>query len=440
MKIPNALPRIVTRPAAMFTFALVSATAAISLAQSGQPAARIKVAPVVQRGVAAGQTFVGTAMPARRSVVGSPDSGRVVEMFVNEGDRVESGQPIARLRTRTLEIELAGARAELELRKKELLELQNGSRPEEIDRARAKVRGAQALQKYLKAKLERTRRLYELGSTVSKEELDEDLSSYVAAEQALISATAEYDLAEKGPRDETIAQAQARVAMQEEVVRLLEDRIDLRTIKAPFSGYVSAERTEVGEWLMTGGGILEVVELDQIEIEVFVPERYISAVSKGATVRVEIPALDGASFTGIVKRIIPAADLRTRTYPVKVEVDNPPQRSSSNRLVGESVPDVTDHRIRGGMLSKVTIAVGRSENALMVPKDALVLSGPTPAVLIAEGIESGDGQGTVRRVDVRLGMADDGMVQVFGELREGEQVIILGNERLMPGSPVQLIP
>ncbi len=84
-------------------------------------------------------------MPARKSIVGSAVDGRVQEYLVEVGDAVTAGQTLARLRTETLEIELAAANAELRLREEELTELRNGSRSEDVDEARAKMLGAKAV-------------------------------------------------------------------------------------------------------------------------------------------------------------------------------------------------------------------------------------------------------------------------------------------------------
>ena len=91
-------------------FAAVFLASASARAQRGP--ALVEVTPVVQREVATGQTFVGTIVPTRRAVVGSAVDGRVVELYVSEGDRVDKGQPLAQLLTETISLELKAAQAE----------------------------------------------------------------------------------------------------------------------------------------------------------------------------------------------------------------------------------------------------------------------------------------------------------------------------------------
>ena len=71
----------------------------------------VVVSSVVKREVTADETFIGTVMPARRTVVGSGADGRVRELMVNDGEEVRKGDPVARLRSKTLQIELAAAQA-----------------------------------------------------------------------------------------------------------------------------------------------------------------------------------------------------------------------------------------------------------------------------------------------------------------------------------------
>ena len=122
------------------------------------PLPPVNVSPVVEQSVAAGHTFVGTVMPLRKSTVGSPIDGRVMDFFVNEGEAVRAGQPVAQLRTKTLELELAAARAELKFRQEELRELENGC-PEEIEQAEARLKSLEPVRRQGQIEDERTRSL-----------------------------------------------------------------------------------------------------------------------------------------------------------------------------------------------------------------------------------------------------------------------------------------
>jgi multidrug efflux pump subunit AcrA (membrane-fusion protein) len=182
---------------ALSTALLISAWFAQTVAAQGPPPTLVAAAPVVEREVAASQAVVGTVMPLRMATIGSAVDGRVIEFPLNEGDRVERGGVLAQLLTDTIQLELASAEAELELRKQELAELQNGTRPEEIEQTKARMASAQARWQFAEA---RRTRATKVGQAMSEEEREEMVALAVEAEQAFIDAKNAYDLAVKGTR------------------------------------------------------------------------------------------------------------------------------------------------------------------------------------------------------------------------------------------------
>jgi RND family efflux transporter MFP subunit len=399
------------------------------------PPASVVVAPVIQREVSAGQTFVGAAMPSRKSIVGSAVEGRVEKLFVNDGEPVslgeqdesglQRGEPVAQLLTDTISLEVGVAAAEKLLREQELAELEAGSRAEEIAQAKAKLGSAEALKEFAQSRYSRVKALFEQGKTTSREEFEESLSVFLAADQNQIAAQAAHQMAVAGPRPEQIAQARARLQMATEQWKKLESQKAKYTIRAPFDGFVVAKRTEVGEWVKPGDPVVEVVALDPIEIEVTVPEVYIRHVNLGGQVSVRFDALSDQTFTGEVARVIPNADLRSRTFPVKVQLANP--------------KGADGHLIKAGMVARVTLAVGPKVQATLVPKDALVLGGPQPIVMLVVDDPQAKVK-TVRPVPVQLGIAEAAFIQVTGDLRAGQEVVVVGNERVRPGQPIQTAP
>ncbi len=390
----------------------------------------VVVSTVVQRELTAGETFIGSVMPARRTVVGSGADGRVHQVLVNDGEEVRKGDPVARLRSKTLEIELAAARAQLDVREQGLAELEHGSQPQEIAQAKARVLDARALMEYSRSQYKRMKSLFESG-TVSQDELDGATSSWLAAEQSHLGAQAAYDLSVQGPRPERIAQARAVVRFQEEEIRRIQDLLGKHTIRAPFDGYVVKKHTEIGAWIRRGDPVVDVVELDPVEIEISIPEAHISYVEVGTIQPIQLEALNGKileelekPLQGTVVRIVPQADLRSRTFPVKLRVDNPRQGNG--------------HLLKAGMLARVLLAVGKPHSSLLVPKNALVLGGRTPRVFVLKH-DAENKEITAHPVDVEIGLADGGLIQVIGKLQEGDRVVVEGNERLRPGAVVRIV-
>jgi RND family efflux transporter MFP subunit len=328
---------------------------------------------------------------------------------------------LAQLLTDTIQLELAAAEAELELRQQELAELQNGTRPEEIEQAKARMTAAHARWQYAEARRKRADRV---GQAMSDEEREEMAALAVEAEQAFLDAKSAHQLAVEGPRKEQIAQATAQVAMQQATVDRLKDQIEKHTIVSRFPGYVTAEHTELGQWVKQGDPVAEVVALDEVEVVAQVVEQYVPHIRSGMAVNVEIPALGSKPLTGIVSAIVPQADVQARTFPVKVRVKN--ELSEDGPL------------IKSGMYARVMLASGNRQKAMLVMKDSLVLGGPQPVVFIVDDPQKAK-HGKVRPVPVQLGASIGSMIQVTADgLKPGELVIVQGNERLRPGQVVQI--
>ena len=251
-------------PVSQILLSLLILSAAATAAPAQKRETRVAVSTVVEREVTTGQRAVGTLNPIRVSVIGSAVDGRVIEFLVNRGQFIKQGAPLAKLRTDTLKIELAAATAELDLRKQELQELKEGSLPEEKLQAESRMKAAAASSVFQKSKYERTLALHKRGQAATKADLDQALALSIQAEQALVEATATYDLVKAGPRIEKIKQAEARVNLQNEKNRLIEERIARHTIVAPFDGFVTAEHTEVGAWVSRADLVAEVVRLDEV--------------------------------------------------------------------------------------------------------------------------------------------------------------------------------
>jgi RND family efflux transporter MFP subunit len=336
---------------------------------------------------------------------------------------------LAQLRTETLEIELAAAEAELELYKQQLAQLENGSRPEDIAEAEANMLGAQAAVNNANSKL---RRIQSLTTTRAASTADlEDAKEQAEATKFALNATeALLKRIKEGPRTETIAQARAQVELQSQQRNLLKDRITKFTIRAPFDGFVAEEFTEVGAWIARGDPIAQVIQMDEVEIQVPVTAECAVNLRKGDTVRVEFPELPDELLTGTVERIVPVAQSRTRTFPVHVRLKN---------TFRDGTP-----MLMAGMMARVDLPAGKRQKLPLVPKDSLVLNGKDRFVFVVvldSGNRPGDDTqtGSVRKVNVDLGVAVDGRIQVRGAIQVNDLVVVVGNERLVPNAKVKII-
>ena len=124
-------------------------------------------------------------------------------------------------------------------------------------------------------------------------------------------------------------------------------------------------------------------------------------------------------------RIIPQADTRTHTFPVKVQVRN-------------IIDEITGPALKSGMFARVMLPTRSKTEALLVPKDALVLGEKKALIYVVDIAKNDNHKGHVRPVVVKLGVADGELIQVQGSIKAGQLVVVLGNERLRPQQEVRI--
>jgi RND family efflux transporter MFP subunit len=414
-------------------------------AQGGRPPSPVVVSRVVATQQAASKSFIGTLYPIRKSVVGSAVDGRVVTMHVDEGDAVsmrkppgdgtafdpsELGQPVVQLRTVSLDIEIEAAEVELRSREASEQELLQ-TLPTEIDSAKAAIEEIEARLKFSRDNYERLSMLAESGGGISRREIDESFSTMTAQRQLLIAARSRLSRLDL-TRDSRLTQARAQVEAQQAEIRRLREMRDKYTIRAPFAGHVTSKRTELGQWVSRGEEVLEIAQLDPIELIINVPQSYIQQIqtslrinrASGRKFLARVSVDDVAPLLeGEVVQIVPQADLRSRSFPVKIRIPNPN---------GEGGP-----LLKSGMLAEASLFIDRPETILLVKKDALVLGSQQISLYMVDEDPSAE-TALVRPVVVEVGAAIEDWIQVRGAIAEGDRVVVEGNERLMPGQAVMV--
>lgn len=422
------LPSVTMRLGGTLVIWFVAWTHPTSLALAQRGPAMVEILSIAEREVVMTQSTLGSVMPTRRAVIGSAVDGRVVDFLVRVGDRVEKDQPLASLLTSTIALELDAAEAELELRNQELAELQNGSRPDEIVQTAARLEACRVAVEYLERDTQRLSKL-SANSAISASEIENSNSRWLESKQRLIEAQAAYQLAKDGPRVEKIKQAEARVAMQEAVAERLRDQINKHTMYSRFAGYVTVEHTEVGQWLPRGAPVAEIIALDEVDVLAKVVEAHIPFIHVGDSASVEVPALGGRILNGVVAAIVPEADERSRTFPVKIRLKN------EFNAAGEPL-------LKAGMLARAALPTGAKQTVLMVPKDALVLGGPTTMIWTVDGPSATPAQtapgmieANATAIPVQTGVEQGDWIEVRGQVPVGTQVVVRGNERIPPSRP-----
>ena len=201
-----------------------------------------------------------------------------------------------------------------------------------------------------------------------------------------------------------ILSAQARLSQAKE-------RLKRTSILAPFDGVVSERWLQAGEWADNGDAIVRLVSADNLEVETHIPASSL----KLATVGTPLTYTDGkTSGTGTVRTIVPIGGDVSRLYELRLSV--------------------TDPSLSAGNLLRVAVPTALPREAVLVPRDALVLR--------REGIYvyRVNQESIAERVAVQTGIATPDRIEVVGGIREHDRVVIRGGENLRPGMPVQVKP
>jgi len=275
-------------------------------------------------------TATGYIVAAHKIEVASKVVGRVASISVEKGDKVKAGQVLVRLEDDEYRAQLEQAQGQLANLEARLAELRNGSRPEEIAKARADVNQAKADVENAQLTLNRTRALAQDG-VVAKQVLDDAQAKYDSAEAHVNSLQRTLDLAVAGPRKEQIDQVLGQVEQAKGMVAYAQTQLDNTVIKAPVSGTILDRNVEKGEFITTGfvgdkgakGYIVTMADLNDLKVELDINQNDFPKLDREQKGIVTTDAYPDRKYQGIIDEISPEADRSKATVQVKVKVLNP---------------------------------------------------------------------------------------------------------------------
>jgi HlyD family secretion protein len=271
--------------------------------------------------------------------------GRIVELRVAEGDRLNRGDVIATLDTRDTELQIQRGRADRAGAVAQLKLLEAGARVEDIRQAEAEVQGGEAealaIEADLKAAqldLQRAEALFEANAVAQKQrddaraKVDGIRERQRGAQERVRAAREALIRLKKGARAEEIEAARARVAAADAQLAVLDKALADAQITAPVSGVVTQKLVDAGEIVMRATPLVVVTDLDNAWANLFVPEPMVPRVKLGQAARVVTDA-GGDGMPGKVTFISPKAEFTPRNvqtaeersklvYRIKVSVDN----------------------------------------------------------------------------------------------------------------------
>lgn len=204
-------------------------------------------------------------------------------------------------------------------------------------------------------------------------------------------------------------------------LRQTQERLSRAVLRAPVAGVVSERIKRAGEEAARGELIARFADTGNLELRLFLPLRHVRAINAGAEVKVL--SAGGQASSGKVRAVVPVGDARSQSFEALVDVASlqPPPP------VGETL--------------RVELPLQAARNALVVPRDAVVIRAEGSAVFRLKDGPSAEGVASrvAERVPVRLGVADGGYVAVEGALGPDDEVVVRGAETLADGATVRVV-
>jgi RND family efflux transporter MFP subunit len=185
-------------------------------------------------------------------------------------------------------------------------------------------------------------------------------------------------------------------------------------IEAPFSGFITSQNTELGAYVNAGTVIAGIADISELKVVLDVSESNAYELKPGQQISVTTDVHPDAEYKGKISTISPKASA-SHTYPVEILISN----------TGKD-------KLKAGTYVNVTVNMGKSMKALMIPRDAIVSSVKDPSVYVVTN-------NTAKLVKITTGRTFNSNLEVIAGLGEGDKVVTNGQINLTEGSKVSVI-
>lgn len=411
-------------------------TVGTAKAASAAPPVPVRVTPARSEILSRRVEVVGSLKGWEQVTVGTKQKGRVLRVFKDMGDRIAPGEPLLEMETvdAQLAVEQAEKRLAAELAK---LGLSAETLPSDVDFTKVPtvVRAKVALERAeLAYNKERSLAQRQAGIYENLQNAENDLRSA----QALLNSTI---LEAKA----VWANAQASRVQLDVARQALTDML----VKAPVPSQpppglasktmmyaITERRVAEGQMLRESDPAFALVIEDPLRLWSSVPERYSADIHVNQEVKIAIASYPGEEFKGTVTRINPSVDPASRTFQVEAQVSNP------------------EVKLRPGGFAKASISTRTSDQALIVPLEAIVQYAGVTKLFVVEGAKAGevqvelgdevlvrDGKPIAMNSVRRRESTDEMWVEVNaikGKIAAGAQVVTMGQTKLFDGATVEI--
>lgn len=366
----------------------------------------------------------------KQAAIGAKVAGRVLRVYVKEGQPVAENALLAELEHADLDETLAAMKASLEAQESSLEAMRVT-----VDKAKAELDEIESTAAQDERDFARAEQVYRARAS-SVTDFETARAKHVASRSRRISMAAAVSIAQSRLRE-----AEAKSRESQARYREAAQQREYMLVRAPFQGVVISKEAEDGESIMPGGlggasgrgSIVTLADLLNLEVDTDVKEDYISRVKKGQRVSIAVAAVPNTRFRGEVRTIIPMGDRAKGTVKVKVRLDP---------------GDVK--RVNDPQAQTFTLFPEMAATVHFQSEGKAVSSGQvTPQLFLAAAAVQVDASGKfvwqvvddrVKRRAIETGDAHDGRVLVKTGVKAGERVVLEPPAGLAEGMLVKIAP
>ena len=192
-------------------------------------------------------------------------------------------------------------------------------------------------------------------------------------------------------------------------------------VKASISGTVTKVTVQIGATVAPNIPIVKISKMDELEVVLFIAERFISKMSVGLPAVIKTEAFPGEVFTGSIREISPVVDKNSRTMEIKLNIDD------------------TTSRLKAGMFAEVKIITEEKENIVKIPAEAMINRFGEYYVFVVNKNSDNTDISTVEKKIVTPGLRIDNQLEIKSGLAAGDILVIRGQTLLEDGLFVKVV-
>ncbi len=367
----------------------------------------VQRAPFVRALALTGEVYAPRAVTLSANV-----EGLISCCFWREGDELRETDEVFTVDRAVYRREVDIARQGYYVAAARHADLQAGYRPEEVRKFEQEVVAAREKLDFATKDRDRAKKLYEAGS-VSREVYEKAELEYVSSKTRLETAENQLKIGRQGATRTQLAVSQAAELEAHARLQLARSRDAETRVVAPFSGTITKVYARPGDNASPRAPLADLVDLSQLVVRFSVPESQAAAVNTKQKVLVSLDAHPGRELEGVVERVHPTLDPRTRVLWVEARLH-------------------TDVRLIPGMFARVRLVFEELAAQVVVPEPAVFTRNGGPCVFVVV-------QKKTRLTPVKVGHVAAGMVQVLEGLEPGSEVIIELPDQYRDGQDVEVL-